>query len=234
MFLSFSRKSIKVLWERYCFFVFFISWNYFFQYKRTVNNTTTATVTTTTTSASSGSQLTSTSLSHNTSPPSNQTLELPSMMMSPTTSSVSSTVTTVSTFRLTDLPSSTVTALTMSSQQRVAKPKGKLNNDLLKPFYAGGTVTTSRPFSAPKVKRKYAQVESKVMSHNNLYSMESPRRDNMNNAALNAASNSKIVNYVSSWPHAQIYFIGCFTFRHYLSQLVCFPCFNILVLQAYN
>jgi len=35
------------------------------------------------------------------------------------------------------------------------------------------------------------------MSHNNLYSMESPRRDHMNNAALKEASNSKIVNYVS-------------------------------------
>uniref|UniRef100_H2ZJA4 Uncharacterized protein n=1 Tax=Ciona savignyi TaxID=51511 RepID=H2ZJA4_CIOSA len=92
-----------------------------------------------------------------------------------------------------NLPTSTVVAATSCSQYRMVQSKSTPNVST-KPFYAGGTVN-SRPYSAPKFNRKYAQVESRISSHATFNSMESPRRNNMNNAALAAASSSKIINY---------------------------------------
>nr|XP_026693357.1 uncharacterized protein LOC100186709 isoform X1 [Ciona intestinalis] len=115
---------------------------------------------------------------------------------SPVNSSLTvTTVTSQSPYRC--LPSSTVVAATSASQQRMVLSKSTPNVSG-KPFYAGVSTTgtvSSRPYSAPKFNRKYAQVESRILTHAAFSSMESPRRNNINNAALTAASNSKVINY---------------------------------------
>ncbi|CAK8697990.1 uncharacterized protein LOC143449276 [Clavelina lepadiformis] len=93
------------------------------------------------------------------------------------TSNSSPVVTSTMPYRPLNLPSSTVTALTSSSQQRVVQSKSTPNVSL-KPFYAGGSVSTTRPYSAPRVNRKYAQVESRISTNSNIRPAENFKREN--------------------------------------------------------